>query len=54
MENIIKDTYYNPEEGLISARKLYEKLKTNGVKYKDIKDFFRKTRCCTTSQTFKA
>ena len=29
----LRETFYNPEEGLVSARKLFEKLKTQGVTY---------------------
>ena len=38
----LRETYYDPEEGLMGARKLYEKLKTQGVTYKEIKDFLDK------------
>ena len=42
MESIIRKTYYNPEEGLSSAKKLFEKLKTQGVTVNQIKDFLSK------------
>ena len=38
-EEIIKTSYYDPESGLFSASKLYEKLKSKGISLKQIKDF---------------
>ena len=42
MEDKIKTAYYNPETGLISATKLYQKVKKQGVTMQQIKDFMRK------------
>ena len=41
-EELIRKTYYNPESGLFSATKLYEKLKSKGITLKQIKDFISK------------
>ena len=41
MEDKIKEAYYNPTTGLISANKLYQKLKEQGITLKQIKEFIR-------------
>ena len=49
-EKLLHETYYNPTTGLISANKLYQKLKDQGITLKQIKDFLEKQE---TSQLFK-
>ena len=39
MEALIRKTYNDPQYGLISTEKLYQKLKSNGVTKKQIQDF---------------
>jgi len=41
-DNIIRSLYENPEAGLTSIRKLYEKLKQYGITYKQIQTFLNK------------
>ena len=41
-EELIRKSYYDPESGLFSATKLYEKLKSKGITLKQIKDFISK------------
>lgn len=50
MEELIKSTYYDPTTGLISANKIYQKLKDKGVSLKQIKEFLEKQE---TSQLYK-
>ena len=50
VDNIIRATYENPESGLMSTKKLYEKLKHEGITYKQIQDFMNKQE---TNQTDK-
>ena len=47
---IIQETYYNPLTGLISANKLYQKLKDQGITLKQIQEFLKKQE---TSQLYK-
>ena len=42
MESLIRKTYNDPQYGLISTEKLYQKLKSNGVSKKQIQDFLNK------------
>ena len=37
----IKEAYYNPSTGLISANKLYHKLKDEGITLKQVQDFLK-------------
>jgi len=39
VKELIKKVYYDPKQGLTSKKKLYEKLKEQGVSYKDVKEF---------------
>lgn len=41
-EEIIRKTYYDPEHGLFSASKLYQKLKSKGISLSEIKNFISK------------
>ena len=41
-ENILKEIYYNPSSGMISADKLYEKVKKDGFSLREVKDFVNK------------
>ena len=50
MEAKIKEVYYNPTTGLISANKLYHKLKDQGITLKQVQDFLKKQE---TSQRYK-
>ena len=42
MEEKLKEIYYNPQTGLISANKLYQKVKQDGVTLKQVKDYINK------------
>lgn len=42
MDDKIKEAYYDPTTGLISASKLYRKLKDQGISLKQIQDFLKK------------
>ena len=42
MNQLIKDTYYNPSSGFQSANKLYQKLKSHGITLQQIKTFLNK------------
>ena len=50
MEDKIKEAYYNPDIGLISANKLYHKLKDQGITLKQIQEFIKKQN---TTQLYK-
>ncbi len=39
---IIKKAYYDPQVGFVGAKKLYEKLKFQGIYQKEIEDFLKK------------
>ena len=39
--NILKQTYYNPKEGLISLDKLYQKVKDKGISREQVKQFIK-------------
>lgn len=41
-EDIIRKTYYNPDEGFVGIDKLYRKLKSSGVTKDEIKAFLKK------------
>ena len=41
MEDKLKEIYYNPTTGLISAAKLYHKVKDQGITLKQVKDFIK-------------
>ena len=41
MEDKLKEIYYNPTTGLISAAKLYHKVKNQGITLKQVKDFIK-------------
>ena len=41
-DKLIKSSYYDPEYGLFSATKLYQKLKDKGVTLNEVKDFIKK------------
>jgi len=41
-QDIIRKTYYNPEEGFVGIDKLYRKLKPQGVSRADIIQFLKK------------
>ena len=42
MEDKLKEIYYDPNVGLISANKLYHKLKDQGITLKQIQEFIKK------------
>ena len=42
MNELIKDTYYDPSTGFQSANKLYQKLKSHGITLQQIKTFLNK------------
>ena len=42
MEQLTRKTYNDPQYGLVSTEKLYQKLKGNGVTKKQIQDFINK------------
>ena len=50
MEDKLKEIYYNPNVGLISANKLYQKVKDQGISLKQVQDFIQKQE---TAQLFK-
>jgi hypothetical protein len=41
VQQLIFDTYYNPETGYSGAQKLYERLKNQGVTMKDVQEFLK-------------
>ena len=41
-ENLLIYIYFNPSKGLLSANKLYEKVKENGLTLKEVKEFVDK------------
>ena len=41
-EQIIRCVYENPETGLVSEKKLYERLKQYGITHQNIRDFLNK------------
>ena len=50
MEDILRKYYYDPELGLISANKLYQKVKEHGITLKQVKVFISKQE---TAQLYK-
>ena len=50
MEDKLKEIFYNPETGLISANKLFQKVKKDGYTRKQVDDFVKKQ---TTAQMHK-
>ena len=42
VNKILQQAYYDPSTGLISAQKLYQKLKVQGVTLKQVQDFLKK------------
>lgn len=50
VNKLLHDTYYNPSTGLLSAQKLYQKLKKEGITLKQVKEFLQKQE---TSQLYK-
>ena len=42
MNQLIKDTYYDPSPGFQSANQLYQKLKSHGITLQQIKTFLNK------------
>jgi hypothetical protein len=43
-EELLKKTYYDPESGYVGEKKLYEKLKDQGVTQKEVKNFLKKQK----------
>ena len=41
-DKILKSIYFDPSTGLLSANKLYEKVKENGITIKEVKEFVNK------------
>ena len=41
-DKILKSIYFDPSTGLLSANKLYEKVKENGITIKKVKEFVNK------------
>ena len=39
--NILKQTYYNPKERLISLDKIYQKVKDKGISREQVKKFIK-------------
>ena len=40
-DQILQEAYYDPAQGLISARRLYQKVKQEGIRYKDVEAFVK-------------
>ena len=40
-EKLMQDLYYNPNTQLTSIRNLYNAVKQNGVKYKEVRNFIQ-------------
>ena len=52
-DDIIRKLYYDPQQGFSSVKKLYEKLKSQNITQKQIKEFLSKQEVNQLHHTIK-